>query len=145
MSSAGSGTIRLTMPCGGEVEHADLLELGHLGGVRHVAVHDRARALGRQRRQPGVLGRDDLRAGRSASAPPPQPCPRTTDTVGTVIVVSVAMHRAISPAIARSSACGDSSAPGVSMTVTSGMPSSSARRIAAPGLAQRARPHRRRR
>ena len=70
------------------------------------------------------------RAGRSASAPPPQPCPSTTDTVGTVIVVSVAMHRAISPAIARSSACADSSAPGVSMTVTSGRPSSSARRIA---------------
>ena len=32
-----------------QVEHPDLLELGHLGGVRHVAVDDRARALGRQR------------------------------------------------------------------------------------------------
>ena len=42
----------------------------------------------------------------------------------------VAMHRAISPATARSSADTDSSAPGVSMTVTSGSPSSSARFIA---------------
>ena len=42
----------------------------------------------------------------------------------------VAMHRAISPATARSSAETDSSAPGVSITVTSGSPSSSARFIA---------------
>ena len=88
-----------------------------------------ARALRRQRGEPGVLGRDDRPAGSSASAPPPQPCPRSTATVGTVSVVRVAMQRAISPAIARSSASGDSSAPGVSMTVTSGSPSSSASRI----------------
>ena len=40
-----------------------------------------------------------VRAGRNASAPPPQPWPRITETVGTVIVVSVAMQRAISPAM----------------------------------------------
>ena len=39
------------------------------------------------------------------------------------------MQRAISPAMAPSSASGDSSAPGVSMMVTSGRPSSSARRM----------------
>ena len=39
------------------------------------------------------------------------------------------MQRAISPAMAPSSAAGDSSAPGVSMIVTSGRPSSSARRM----------------
>ena len=52
------------------------------------------------------------------------------------------MQRAISPAIAPSSASGESSAPGVSITVTSGSPSSSASRIAAPRLAQRAGSHR---
>ena len=77
-------------------------------------------------------------AGSSASAPPPQPWPRMTATVGTDIVVRVAMQRAISPAIAPSSAPGDSSAPGVSITVTSGSPSSSARRI--PRRASRSAP-----
>ena len=72
---------------------------------------------------------DDLRPGSSASAPPPQPWPRITETVGTVMVVRVAMQRAISPAMAPSSASGESSAPGVSITVTSGRPSSSASRI----------------
>ena len=48
------------------------------------------------------------------------------------------MQRAISPAMARSSASGDSSAPGVSMTVTSGSPSSSARRM--PRRASRSAP-----
>ena len=79
-----------------------------------------------------------VRAGRNASAPPPQPWPRITETVGTVIVVRVAMQRAISPAMARSSASGDSSAPGVSITVTSGRPSSSASRM--PRRASRSAP-----
>ena len=125
-------------PVGEQVARAHPLACGHLRRVVDVAVHDHARALGRKRREPGVLGGDHGAAGRNASAPPPQPWPRITATVGTVIVVSVAMQRAISPAIARSSASGDSSAPGVSMTVTSGRPSSSASRI--PRRASRSAP-----
>ena len=48
------------------------------------------------------------------------------------------MQRAISPAMARSSASGDSSAPGVSMTLTSGSPSSWASRM--PRRASRSAP-----
>ncbi len=40
------------------VERADALGPRHVGRVGQVAVHDRAGALGRQRRQPGVLRRD---------------------------------------------------------------------------------------
>src|SRR5690625_290434 len=41
-----------------EVEGGDLLLVGDLRGGIGVAVHDRARALGRQRREPTVLGGD---------------------------------------------------------------------------------------
>jgi hypothetical protein len=42
-----------------QVDGAHTLLVGHRGGVVGVTVHDRAGALRRQRRQPGVLGRDD--------------------------------------------------------------------------------------
>ena len=60
-SSAASGcsaTMRSTTPPVAQVEGADVLGAGHLGGVLDVAVHDRAGALGRERREPGVLGGD---------------------------------------------------------------------------------------
>ena len=50
-----------------------------------------------------------VRAGRKASAPPPHPWPRITETVGTVMVVRVAMQRAISAAMARSRIAGSRS------------------------------------
>ena len=63
-------------------------------------------------------------AGMSASAPPPVPCPSSTHTVGTGSTTSSARQRAISPAMPPSSASFDSAAPAVSMTLTSGSPSS---------------------
>ena len=102
----------------------------------------RARSRSRPRAAAARARRARWRS-RRGPAGTPAPLPRSPGrgsptTVGTVIVVSVAMHRAISPAIARSSASGDSSAPGVSITVTSGRPSSSASRI--PRRASRSAP-----
>ena len=60
-SSAASGrsaTIRSTIPALPQVERAHALGAGHVGCVVEVAVHDRARTLRRQRRQPAVLGGD---------------------------------------------------------------------------------------
>ncbi len=66
-------------------------------------------------------------AGRSASAPPPLPWPRRTETVGVSRVTKSARQRAISGAKPRSSASRDSAAPAVSITRTSGSFSSAAR------------------
>jgi hypothetical protein len=68
-------------------------------------------------------------AGRSASAAPPLPCPSSSDTDGTDRRDMSARQRAISPASAPSSARGERSAPGVSITATSGRRSSSASRM----------------
>ncbi len=63
-----------------------------------------------------------VRAGISANAAPPQPCPITQDTVGTLRPASICKVLAISPAIAASSAGPESSPPGVSTIVTTGRP-----------------------
>ena len=47
-------------------------------------MHDRAGALRRQRREPGVLRGDTRSAGSSASAPPPLPSPSIRHSVGRV-------------------------------------------------------------
>ena len=81
-----------------------------------------------------------LSAGSIARAPPPQPWPRMTDTVGTSTSTSSPRVRAIEPAMACSSAVADSSAPGVSIMDTRGiwrecarvMPRRANRRAAGP-------------
>ena len=80
-------------------------------------------------------------AGIRASAPPPVPCPSSTQTVGTGSTTSSARQRAISPAMPPSSASLDRAAPAVSMTLTSGSPSSVASFILAGDLQPR-RPER---
>jgi hypothetical protein len=68
-------------------------------------------------------------AGSRARAAPPAPWPMSTASVGDWSVIRSARHRAISAARPRSSASLDSSAPAVSMTVTSGSRSSAASRM----------------
>jgi len=68
-------------------------------------------------------------AGSRAKAAPPAPWPMSTASVGDWSVIRSARHRAISAARPRSSASLDSSAPAVSMTVTSGSHSSAASRM----------------
>ena len=66
-------------------------------------------------------------AGTRASAPPPVPWPSSTASVGALSITRSCRQRAISPASPPSSASRDSAAPGVSISVTSGSRSSSAR------------------
>ena len=120
-SSAASGrsaTIRSTMPARQQVERAHPLRPAAIsGGVVGVAVHDRRRALRRQRRQPAVL-RAEHPVGRQqrqrAAAGALRRAAR--QSVGAVEHDQVGRQRAISPARPPSSASFDSAAPGVSMT-----------------------------
>ena len=68
-------------------------------------------------------------AGSSARAPPPLPSPSISESVGASRVTRSPRQRAISPARPPFSALTDSAAPAVSMTVSSGSPSSEASRI----------------
>ena len=133
-SSAASGrstTTRSTMPAAQQVERAHPLGAGHRRGVREVAVHDRAA------RPPAAAARASRAGrrppGRPASAPARRRrCPgrAAAHSVGAsqgdqVRAGSGRSRRPARPPRPRR----DSAAPGVSMTVTSGRPSSAASRM----------------
>ena len=113
-----------------QVQRAHPLLRGQLGGVVGVAVQDRRRALGRQRRQPGVLGADHpvgrhQRQRPAAGALPEQhadaSAPSSVDQLGEA-AGDLAGHAALLGLLRQRGA-------GVSMTLTSGSSSSSASRM----------------
>ena len=120
---------------GGEVGGTDALAGGEFWGVAGVAVDDGAGAFGRQRGEPGVLGGQDAVSGQQGQCRAAGSLPEQERDGGDREVVRSARHPAISLARPSSSARADSSAPGVSITQTSGSRSPAARR--APRLAWR--------
>ena len=118
----------------GEGGGTDALALGEFWGAAGVAVDDGAGAFMCQRGEPGVLGGQDAGGGQQGQCRAVGSLTEQDRDGGDGEIVRSARHRAIWPARPFSSAWADSSAPGVSITVTSGSRRPAARR--APRLAR---------
>ena len=119
---------------GGEFRGTDALARGQFRGVAGVAVDDGAGAFRRQRGEPGVLGGQDAVSG-SRPVPRRRALPEQERDGGDREGGEVGQAARDLAGQAASSARADSSAPGVSITETSGSRSPAARR--APRLARR--------